>query len=219
MKEEMIDYQKVSNKVICVGKNYLDHAKEMNAAVPTEPLLFTKPWTAVTPIREKINIPVDKGSVHHELEIAYVIGETLVNASEAQVEQSIAGIGLALDLTLRDVQTKLKEKGYPWSKSKGFDLSCPIHAVPTNGIDVKYDDIEISLIKNGQQQQQGNSADMIFKTIELISYMSSWFTLNAGDIILTGTPAGVSPLVTGDELSLSLQMAGKEILYVDTLVA
>ena len=214
----MINYQQTSNKVICVGKNYADHAKEMNSTVPTEPLLFLKPWTAVTALKGEINVPQNKGQVHHELEIAYVIGKTLVNASESQVQKSITGIGLALDLTLRDVQATLKEKSFPWDKSKGFDLSCPITCIPTDDLAVDHDNVGISLIKNGQPQQQGNSADMIFKTIQLISYMSNWFTLNAGDIILTGTPAGVGPVQTGDQLSSSLQVSGEDVLKVDSVV-
>jgi len=214
----IIDYQQVSNKVICVGKNYADHAKEMNSAIPSEPLLFLKPWTAVTPLNGELSIPHNKGQVHHELEIAYVIGETLVNASESSVQQSIVGIGLALDLTLREVQGVLKEKSFPWDKCKGFDLSCPITCVSIKGLAVDYDNVGIRLIKNGQLQQQGNSSDMIFKTIQLISYMSSWFTLNAGDIILTGTPAGVGPIQSGDQLSSSLQVSGKDILTVDSLI-
>jgi len=215
----MIDYQQPSNKVVCVGKNYADHAKEMNSVVPTEPMLFLKPWTAVTPLQKEVKIPIDKGSVHHELEIAYVIGDTLMNASEQQVQQSIAGIGLALDLTLREVQTTLKEKGFPWDKSKGFDLSCPIVGVPTDDLSMDYDDIEISLIKNGRIQQQGHSSKMIFKTISLISYMSNWFTLNSGDIVLTGTPAGVSALEVGDSLSASLRMSSQEVLSVSSTIS
>lgn len=215
----MIDYQQRSNKVICVGKNYADHAKEMNSAVPTEPMLFLKPWTAVTSMQGDIKIPIDRGLVHHELEIAYVIGETLMNASEQLVRQAIVGVGLALDLTLRDEQTLLKEKGFPWDKSKGFDLSCPIMCVPTDGLDMKYDEIEIRLIKNGKLQQHGHSSEMIFKTISLISYMSNWFTLHSGDIILTGTPAGVGALNVGDTLSASLEIVGREILSLDNTVS
>lgn len=215
----MIDFHKVSNKVVCVGKNYLDHAKEMNTAVPTEPLLFLKPWTAITPLQGNIKIPNDKGQVHHELEIAYVIGGKLTNASEKEVLQSICGIGLALDLTLRDVQSELKDKGYPWDKSKGFDLSCPISCLSMNGLNVEYDDVEIRLLKNGKLQQQGYSSSMIFKTIPLISYMSHWFTLNEGDIILTGTPAGVSEIKAGDDLSSSLWITGKEVLSINSKVS
>lgn len=213
----MIDFHRVSNKVVCIGKNYLDHAKEMNSAIPTEPLLFLKPWTAVTPLQDSIRIPIDKGQVHHELEIAYVIGGKLTKATEREVLQSIDGIGLALDLTLRDVQTELKDKGYPWDKSKGFDHSCPISCLPTKDLNVEYDDVEIRLLKNGKLQQQGASSSMIFKTISLISYMSHWFTLNAGDIILTGTPAGVSAINAGDELSLNLRVAGTEVLNVENV--
>lgn len=208
-------------KIVCVGKNYADHAAEMNTAVPSEPLLFLKPATAMTTLAGDITIPTDKGSVHHELEIAFVIGDKLTNATEEAVRKSISGIGLALDLTLRDVQGELRAKGFPWDKSKGFDNSCPIECLELPAAITSADDfnnIDLKLIKNGNTQQQGNSAEMVFKTLPLIAYMSNWFTLNEGDIILTGTPAGVSALNSGDELTMELNFQGDSLLKIDSMV-
>ena len=183
-----------------------------------QPLLFLKPWTAVTEMEGEITIPSDKGQVHHELEIAYVVGETLVNATEEQVRKAIKGIGLALDLTLRDEQQALKTQGFPWDKSKGFDHSCPISCVPIENVDAAIDAAAITLIKNGTVQQQTHCSEMIFATIPLISHMSKWFTLNEGDIILTGTPAGVSALSNGDQLLSTLTVNEQDILSVETVV-
>jgi len=215
----MINIYQRSNKIVCVGKNYAAHAAEMNTPVPTEPLLFIKPWTALSEMSGEFSIPTDKGSVHHELEIAFMIGETLTNASEDDVRKGISGIGLALDLTLRDVQTKLKKKGFPWEKCKGFDSSCPIKMLPMTGEVIDFDAIEFSLIRNGKLQQEGISKQMVFSTLPLISYMSNWFTLNEGDIILTGTPEGVGPLESGDELVSSLSIAGKDLMQLESKVS
>ncbi len=214
----MINIYQRSNKVVCVGKNYAAHAAEMNTPVPTEPLLFIKPWTALSELSGDLSIPSDKGSVHHELEIAFVVGETLTNATEEAVRQGISGIGLALDLTLRDVQTSLKEKGFPWEKCKGFDASCPIKVLPMTGGAIDFDAIKFSLIRNGKLQQEGISKQMVFSPLPLISYMSNWFTLNEGDIILTGTPEGVGPLESGDELVSSLSIAGKDLMQIESKV-
>jgi 2-keto-4-pentenoate hydratase/2-oxohepta-3-ene-1,7-dioic acid hydratase in catechol pathway len=178
-----------------------------------------KPWSSIVDIENEIVIPAEHGEVHHELEIAFVIDQVLENASEAAATRAICGIGLALDLTLRDVQASLKGNGYPWDKSKGFDKSCPIKCIPTKTSDIDFDDISIKLLKNQELQQQGNCSEMIFKILPLISYMSSWFTLNPGDVILTGTPAGVSALNNDDQLHAELAVAGQPILRIDTSVA
>ena len=218
----MINYKQPSNKVVCVGKNYADHAKEMNSAVPTEPLLFMKPWSAVTQLGGEITIPVDRGEVHHELEVAFVIGKVLENADEEKVRSAISGIGLALDLTLRDVQQDLRQQGFPWEKSKGFDKSCPVKCMPTNSQffhdPINFDNISLTLTKNDQVQQQGCTADMIFSVLPLISTMSSWFSLNPGDIILSGTPAGVSALNNADELHSELIVESKTVLSVHSTI-
>ena len=115
-------------KVVCVGRNYADHAAELNNPVPTTPMLFMKPAPALVPLDEPFEVPMDFGSVHFETEMAVLIGQRLKNANKHEIEDAIVGVGIALDLTLRDLQTKLKERGHPWEKAKAFDGSCPISA-------------------------------------------------------------------------------------------
>lgn len=192
------------SKVVCVGRNYAEHAKELNNEIPSAPILFIKPPSSVVDFSQPLVIPQDQGSVHHELEIAILIGQPLSHASEQQVVEGIAGVGLALDLTLRDVQSKLKEKGHPWERAKSFDGACPLSEFISLAGDVQYSDIALQLIKNEQLQQQGNSAQMLFAVLPLIAEISRNFSLQAGDVILTGTPAGVGPLISGDQLQAQL---------------
>ena len=164
------------NKVVCIGRNYVDHAKELNNPVPKEPLLFIKPWSTITSLAGDVHIPANKGEIHHELEIAFVVGKQLTNASESDVLESICGVGLALDLTLRDVQTALKEKGQPWEKAKSFDNACPIECIEINYQDIDLDKLTLQLNINGSLQQLGHSVDMVFNIVPLIQYISTWFT-------------------------------------------
>ena len=193
------------SKVVCVGSNYAKHIKEMGSATPSEPVLFIKPETALCDIRQPLSIPKDLGSVHHEVELAVLIGSNLKHASEEHVAKAIAGYGVALDLTLRDVQAGCKKAGQPWEKAKGFDNSCPISGfIPVSEFDADPQNVELKLLVNGEVRQQGSTEDMIHKILPLIAYMSKFFTLRAGDIILTGTPEGVGPMVSGDRLEVSL---------------
>lgn len=198
----LLDYP--VSKVVCVGSNYAKHIQEMGSAIPDEPVLFIKPETALCDIRQPLALPQGLGSVHHEVELAVLIGATLRQASEEHVLKAIAGYGVALDLTLRDVQGKMKKAGQPWEKAKGFDYSCPISGfVPVSAFNDDPQNTTLSLKVNGEVRQQGSTADMIHKIVPLIAYMSRFFTLRAGDVILTGTPEGVGPLNSGDELELS----------------
>ncbi|CZW47111.1 MULTISPECIES: fumarylacetoacetate hydrolase family protein [Enterobacter cloacae complex] len=198
----LLDYP--VSKVICVGSNYAKHIQEMGSAVPDEPVLFIKPETALCDIRQPLVLPQGLGSVHHEVELAVLIGATLRQATEEHVEKAIAGYGFALDLTLRDVQSKMKKAGQPWEKAKGFDNSCPISGfVPVSEFTDDPQNTPLSLKVNGEIRQQGTTADMIHKIVPLIAYMSRFFTLKPGDVILTGTPEGVGPLHSGDELDVS----------------
>lgn len=205
-------------KVVCVGRNYAEHAKELNNPVPAEPILFIKPASSLVPMSGDIRIPSGMGSVHHELEIAVLIGQELKNASEEQVHSALSGIGLALDLTLRDVQSKLKEKGHPWERAKAFDGACPVSEFIGADQFPDLNHIQLKLERNGQLQQQGSSHDMLFPVVPLIADMSRHFTLNPGDIILTGTPAGVGPLESGDALNSSLSNGSDTLLNVTTQV-
>ncbi|OMQ27232.1 MULTISPECIES: fumarylacetoacetate hydrolase family protein [Serratia] len=192
------------NKVVCVGSNYADHIKEMGSATSPEPVVFIKPETALCDIRQPVAIPKGLGSVHHEVELAVLIGTPLKQANEDRVARAIAGYGVALDLTLRELQAGFKKAGQPWEKAKGFDGSCPISGFIPVAEFGDPQNAELSLTVNDELRQQGNTRDMITPILPLIAYMSRFFTLRAGDIILTGTPQGVGPMVSGDMLKISL---------------
>ncbi|WP_252703818.1 fumarylacetoacetate hydrolase family protein, partial [Shigella flexneri] len=154
--------------------------------------------------RQPLAIPSDFGSVHHEVELAVLIGATLRQATEEHVRKAIAGYGVALDLTLRDVQGKMKKAGQPWEKAKAFDNSCPLSGfIPAAEFTGDPQNTTLGLSVNGEKRQQGTTADMIHKIVPLIAYMSKFFTLKAGDVVLTGTPDGVGPLQSGDELTVT----------------
>jgi 2-keto-4-pentenoate hydratase/2-oxohepta-3-ene-1,7-dioic acid hydratase in catechol pathway len=196
------------NKVVCVGNNYLDHIKEMKDSVVQEPMIFIKPETALCDIRQPIALPKQHGEVHHEIELAVLIGLPLKMANESQVAKAIAGYGIALDLTLRDMQTHFRQSGQPWEKCKGFDGSCPISGFISANEFGDAQSAQLQLSVNGQLRQQGNTRQMLTPIIPLIAYMSQFFTLRAGDIILTGTPEGVGALHSGDQLEMALNDRG-----------
>lgn len=191
-------------KVVCVGRNYAEHAKELNNPVPTAPLLFMKPASSLVPLSEPIVLKSDFGGVHYETEIAVLIGEKLTSASEVKAAASITGVGVALDLTLRELQSKLKEKGHPWEKAKGFDGSCPLSAfISAEGI-TDWESIPVQLHINDELRQNGNSAQMLNGILPLLAYISTFFTLEPGDVVITGTPAGVGQLESGMTLEAAL---------------
>lgn len=191
-------------KVVCVGRNYAEHAKELNNPVPTSPILFMKPSTAVVALEPGFEIPKNQGECHHELEMSVLIGQPLKNADEAGAKKAILGYGIGLDLTLRDLQNKLKEKSHPWEVAKAFDGANPLSGfVSANRIaDPEHTDIELSV--NGAVRQKGNTSDMITPVYKLLAFMSRHFTLLPGDVVMTGTPAGVAALKAGDQLVLRL---------------
>ena len=192
------------NKVVCVGSNYSEHIKEMGSATPVEPVLFIKPETALCDIRQPISIPTDQGEVHHEVELAVLIGMPLKQSDEDHVARAIAGYGVALDLTLRELQAKFKKAGQPWEKAKGFDGACPISGFIPVAEFGDAQQAQLTLKVNNEIRQQGSTRDMITPILPLIAYMSRYFTLRPGDIILTGTPHGVSQLLPGDTLTVSV---------------
>jgi len=199
----LLDYP--VSKVVCVGSNYAKHITEMGSSTPDEPVLFIKPETALCDLRQPLSIPAAFGEVHHEVELAVLIGATLKQASEQHVAQAIAGYGVALDLTLRELQAGFKKAGQPWERAKGFDNACPLSGfIPVDEFSGDPQSSELKLTINGEVRQHGSTADMIHKIKPLIAYMSQFFTLRAGDVILTGTPEGVGPLRSGDKLEVSL---------------
>ena len=191
-------------KVVCIGQNYQDHIAEMQSKTAPEALFFIKPSTALCAMAPGFTIPLAQGAVHNETELAVLIGQPLKQADYTAVNAAIWGYSLALDLTLRDVQAQLKQLGRPWEIAKGFDGACPVAGFVEKARVQHPQQLDFSLTVNGTQRQQGNTANMIRGITQLISEMSQHFTLLPGDIVLTGTPAGVGSLSSGDTLQLQL---------------
>jgi acylpyruvate hydrolase len=187
--------------IFCVGRNYRKHIRELKSKDLGEPIIFTKPAAAVCQNRESIPLPGQSSDVHHEVELAIIIGKTGKQIPQSDSHAYIAGAAAALDLTMRDIQDRAKKNGTPWAIAKGFDFSCPISkAYPITDLNTLAA-VDLFLEKNGTPVQQGNTANMIFPIDYLISYLSGFFTLHPGDIVLTGTPEGVGPIRKGDVLT------------------
>ncbi|MEB2870766.1 fumarylacetoacetate hydrolase family protein [Pseudomonas rhizosphaerae] len=192
-------------KVVCIGRNYAEHAKELDNPIPTEPLLFIKPSSCVVPLQDTFSIPTDRGAVHYEAEIAVLLGKSLsTRPSAEEVIDAISGFAPALDLTLRDVQSRLREKGLPWEIAKSFDGAAVIAPFVSASSFADLTDIPVRLTINGEVRQDGNSSLMLNPIVPMIQYMAGCFSLQAGDVILTGTPAGVGPLEVGADIVLEL---------------
>ena len=191
-------------KVVCVGRNYAAHAMEMGSAVPEAPMLFIKPATALVDFSQPLMLPGFSQDVHHEVELAVLIGQSLSRVDASAVTTAIAGFAVAVDLTARDIQAGLKKKGHPWEISKGFDGACPLSAFVAADTFSDLQNIDLSISVNGAPRQAGNTRDMVFAVTELVAFMSTYFTLVPGDLILTGTPEGVGPIAPGDRLLLTL---------------
>lgn len=197
-------------KVVCVGRNYAEHAKELNNPVPTEPLLFIKPGSCVVPSEGGFAIPEGRGDVHYEAEIAVLIGKPLSRTpSREEVLDAISGYAPALDLTLRDVQAKLKEKGLPWELAKSFDGAFVLAPFVSADRFPDPTDIGIRLSIDGEVRQDGNSRDMLNPIVPLIQHICGHFSLQPGDVVSTGTPVGVGPLQRGSALVLELPGASR----------
>jgi len=183
-------------KVVCVGRNYADHAAELNNPIPKQPVLFMKPATALCAIDEPLQWPQQFGACHFETELALLIGAP--RAGKA----AIAGLGLALDLTLRELQETLKQQRLPWEKAKAFDRACPITPWLPYSDDIDLAAQQFALYCNGECRQRGDSSQMLTPVPALLEAIAPFFTLQPGDVVLTGTPAGVGPLCSGDALEL-----------------
>ncbi|KZS90033.1 hypothetical protein SISNIDRAFT_444786 [Sistotremastrum niveocremeum HHB9708] len=201
----MASFVSTGKKIIAIGRNYVDHAKELNNAVPKEPFFFLKPTTSYVANRGKIEIP--KGVVaHHEVELAVVIGKSGRDIPAHSAGAHVAGYALAIDMTARNVQDAVKKKGLPWSTAKGFDTFCPVSPFIPKTVIQDPHNLSLWLKINGQFKQKGTTADMIFQIPRLIEHISSIMTLEENDVILTGTPAGVGPLAAGDTLTAGLAL-------------
>ncbi|WP_069863041.1 fumarylacetoacetate hydrolase family protein [Pseudomonas citronellolis] len=197
-------------KVVCVGRNYAEHARELNNPVPTEPLLFIKPGSCTVPAEGGFAIPEGRGDVHYEAEIAVLIGKPLSRTpSREEVLDAISGYAPALDLTLRDVQARLKEKGLPWELAKSFDGAFVLAPFVSADRFPDPTDIGIRLSIDGEVRQDGNSRDMLNPIVPLIQHIAGHFSLQPGDVVSTGTPVGVGPLKRGSELVLELPGASR----------
>lgn len=196
------------SKIICVGRNYARHIEEMNSTPTKDPVLFLKPNSSLHPFGEPLRIPNSFGSVHHEIELAVCLSKTCASVSPEEAADSIAGYAVALDLTLRDMQSDAKKAGLPWAVAKGFDNACPISPFTEAESVNDVNNLELLLKVNGDVRQQGSTGQMLFKIPELIAYASKFFTFERGDLFLTGTPAGVGPLQAGDEIEASIESIG-----------
>ena len=192
-------------KIVCIGRNYAEHAKELGNELPAKPVLFLKPASAVIYSGDDIVYPSFGNDLHHEVELLLLIGSNVKDASPEEAENAIAGYGVGLDMTLRDVQSNLKSKGHPWTLAKCFDTSAVISDFILKE-DYKLSlDEKITLSVNGVIKQEDTLASMIFNPAELVEYVSSVMRLEKGDLIFTGTPAGVSKVNRGDKIVASIE--------------
>ena len=199
-------------KIICIGRNFVSHAKELGNDLPTEPLFFLKPDTAIQPKGHPFFIPNFSENIHFEVELVVRIDKIGKHIEERFAHKYYSKIGLGIDFTARDIQEECKEKGLPWEKAKGFDGSAQISRTFIDKSELELDNIPFRLVKNGEQVQIGNSKDMLFNFDKIISYISQFYTLKIGDLIYTGTPEGVGKVIAGE--TLKGYIADKEMFKV-----
>ncbi len=191
-------------KIVCVGRNYAEHAKELGNEIPQKPVVFLKPSSAVIFSGDNIIYPSFSNEMHHETELVLLIGNKVKEASIEEAENSIIAYGLGLDMTLRDIQNELKKKGQPWTIAKCFDTSAVLSEfILKENYQLTLDE-EISLSVNGNIKQKEKLNLMLFKPAEIVQYISSLMTLEEGDLIYTGTPKGVSKVEKGDNLTANI---------------
>ncbi len=201
----------VVRNLFCIGRNYGEHAKELGNAIPTEPVVFLKPSSSVIFSGGEIVIPKVSERVDHEVELVIAIGKVGRRVPEDRANEYIAGVGVGVDVTARDLQDQAKKKALPWAVAKGFDTFAVLGEFQSwsGGNDFSGLDLELSV--NGERRQYGHVKDMLFSVPKLISWLSGVYTLAPGDLIYTGTPSGVAPIVAGDRLEASLKQGGRVI--------
>ncbi len=196
-------------KIVCIGQNYPAHAREMNSSPPSRPIIFLKPPSSLIGDGEVIEAPVELGRVDHEVELAIIMGKRTRRASVEDALSHVSGVAVLNDVTARDMQAAARRAGQPWALSKGLDTFAPMSApVPLSSVEDVHE-LELELRVNGEVRQRGRTADMLFPPEQLIAYISSYMTLEEGDIIATGTPEGVSGLNDGDLVEASISGVGK----------
>ncbi len=200
-------------KIICVGRNYAEHAKELNNEVPREPVIFIKPKAALLLPEKPLYYPEFTDDLQYECEVVVKICKNGKHIQEKFANKYYDQVTLGIDFTARDLQNSLKSKGLPWEISKGFDGSAAVGTFNPITAETNMRNLSFQLTKNGETVQDGNSRDMIFSIDKIIAYVSKFFTINIGDMIFTGTPSGVGPVNPGDKLEGILQ--GNKVLDVD----
>jgi acylpyruvate hydrolase len=201
-------------RIFAIGRNYVEHIQELHNERPDEPVIFTKPDTALLRNNHPFYYPDFSRDIHHEVELVLRIGKTGKNIPENHALSYIESIGLGIDFTARDLQQRAKEKGLPWDIAKGFDHSAPVSDkfIPVSQFN-DLNDITFSLLVDGQLRQEGNTRLMIFSFAYIISYLSHFFTIRQGDLIFTGTPKGVGPVLPGNVLHGYIE--GERLLEVE----
>jgi acylpyruvate hydrolase len=197
-------------KIICIGRNYAEHAKEMKSEVPKEPVFFMKPDTALIIRNQPFFIPDFSQEIHHEVELVLKINRVGKNIEERFAHKYYGEIGIGIDFTARDLQAKCKEKGLPWEKAKAFDGAAPLGTFIKKETFSDLRNINFHLNINGKTVQKGNTADLLFSFDQVIAYVSQFITLKKGDLIYTGTPEGVGPVKTNDRLEAFIE--GEKLL-------
>ncbi len=191
-------------KIICIGRNYAEHAKEMKSEVPTEPVFFMKPDTALLKVNEPFYFPDFTKDLHHEIEVVLKISKVGKHIAEEFAHKYYDEISLGIDFTARDLQAQCKAKGLPWEKAKSFDSSAPIGKFLNKTELGDLQNLNFELKINNESKQKGNTSDLLFSFDKIIAYVSQFVTLKVGDLIYTGTPEGVGPVKIGDKLQGSL---------------
>ena len=197
-------------KILCIGRNYADHISELNNERPSEPVIFLKPDTAILKDNEAFYHPDFSNDIHHEVEIVLKINKVGKNIEAKFAHKYYDEIGIGIDFTARDVQSKLKEKGLPWEKAKAFNGSAPISGFVSKSQFAGLNNLNFHLEVNGEIKQTGNTKMMLWNFDEIIEEISKYFTLKTGDLIFTGTPAGVGKVAIGDKLTAFIE--GNEMM-------
>jgi len=187
-------------KIICIGRNYAEHAKEMNTEIPSEPVFFLKPDTSLIKDNGPFYYPGFSKEIHHEVELVLKINKPGKNIQTQFANKYFDEIGIGIDFTARDIQAECKKKGLPWEKAKAFDGAAPLGKFINKKEIIDQKNINFHLAVNGKSVQTGNTKDLLFSFDNIIAYVSGFFTLKTGDLIYTGTPEGVGPVAIGDRL-------------------
>lgn len=191
--------------VYCIGRNYVDHIKEMNSVQTSDPVVFLKPRSSIIHTGGSVQIPPASNDVHHEAELVLLIGKEVKNCSVNKALETVKAFGIGIDFTARDLQSKAKTNGLPWTLAKGFDTFAPLGNLVEYADSHNLEELGITLSVNGELKQNDSTSLMIFSPAEIISYLSCQFTLHPGDLIFTGTPKGVSPVQSGDSVLATLE--------------